>query len=255
MSTRRMVRGLVAGAAAVSITISPNFAAAGIPVIDWANIAQSTISAVKDVEQASQLVLSYKTQLEQYERMLTDAVVPAVFVWDSVNNTINNLKQARASLASRDSIRGLARDELKKLSDPDFYRSSSCYNLQGAQGECFKAYREFLDAQRDLEKQVDDAHLEELQRQEGELSGRYDRLDRLQHNTQSAKGQLEATQYANQLASAQVTELMDTRALLLAQQRAEAEERRLQLTREAAEAAAAARLRDSKFQKSPQRDW
>jgi P-type conjugative transfer protein TrbJ len=228
---------------------------AGIPVIDFSEIVQSTISAVEDVNQAAQLVLTYKNELAQYERMLTDGVVPAVYLWDNIQQTISSMQQARADLAQVRNIRGLAQDELKKLTDLDYYRSSNCYNSQGAHGGCYDGYRKLFEQEHALETVANDSRYDLLDAQDKELDARYDHLQQLQQNAATAKGQLEAVQYGNQLASAQITELMDTRALLISQQRVEAEAERKALAKEAAQTAASTQMRDGKFQKSPERTW
>ena len=47
--------------------------AGGIPTIDVANITQTTVSALKNVEAVSKQIQQYQTQLEQYKVQLTQA--------------------------------------------------------------------------------------------------------------------------------------------------------------------------------------
>lgn len=228
---------------------------AGLPVIDWASLVQNTISAVEAVNHYSQLVLSYKTQLEQYERMLTDGVVPAIYLWDNIESTINNVSQAGKLLADAKTYRGIAQDAVKKFSDPNYYRGSNCYNTTGAKGGCFEAYRKFLNDQREIEALANDNREDLITSQEKELEQRHERLKQLQTNAQGAQGQLEAAQYGIQFASAQLTALEDLRALILAQQRVAVEAEKRRIARETAEAEISAKLRNGKFEKSPVREW
>ena len=229
-------------------------ARAGIPVIDWTSIIQSAISAVEDVSQGAQLVLDYRNQLLQYERMLTDAVVPAIYVWDRIPLTVDALKTAQNSVRNG---RAALKGELKDLLDPNYYRSSNCYNSQGAKGGCFEGYKKLMAALSEREIEAREAHDQQMEAQLESLGQRADKAKQLQANATSAKGQLEAIQYTNQLLDAQYAELRDTRALLITQQQAAAEERRKQIAREAAQQALSDRWHggDAKFKRSNPGSW
>jgi P-type conjugative transfer protein TrbJ len=228
------------------------------PVFDAANVAQSTISAVEDVNQTLQLALSYKLQLEQYANQLRDAVVPAVYLWDQVNETIENAQAVQKSLTD---YKGFARDihdVLNRFGDLDYYRASPCYSSSGAKAGCWGLIEETHERARfssASQKSANDALFETIDRQHSDLEKRSKRLDRLQKNAQSAKGQLEAAQYANQLSSAQIAELRELRALLLAQQNVAVRQTQEELDRESLEQASSEAFRAGEFKESPSRSW
>jgi len=235
----------------------PAPANAGIPVIDWSNIIQSTISAVEDVNQSAQLVLNYKNLISQYERMVTDAVVPAFYVWDQLSQTVDALKLAQQT--ARDG-RAALKGELKQFLDPNYYRSSNCYNSQGAKGGCFENYKKLMEALSDREREAQETRDKQLEAQLDSLKARTEKEKQLQQAAQTTDGkdgQLKAIQATNQLLDAQYAELRDTRALLITQQQAAAEERRKQLVRDAAQQALSDKWHsgDSKFKRSNPGSW
>jgi type IV secretion system protein TrbJ len=254
MTTRRLcarwMRYLVA--AALALLAHPKPAYAGIPVIDWSNVIQSTVSAFEDVNQSAQLVLNYKNQLDQYERMLTDAIVPAVYLWDNITQTVDTLRTAQKSLRNG---RAALRTELKKFVDPNYYRGSSCYNSGGAKGGCFEGYRQLMQALQEREDHVLEERDNMLDKQIDSLTERAAKAKKLSANAQGATGQLEAVQYTNQLLDAQYAELRDTRALLLTQQQVAAEEQRKQLAREAAARALSEKWHGGEFKRSTPGAW
>jgi P-type conjugative transfer protein TrbJ len=234
--------------------VRPAPASAGIPVIDWSNIIQSTISAVEDISQGAQLVLDYQNQIQQYERMLTDAIVPAVYVWDKISQTVDALENVQNTVRNG---RAALRGELKDLLDPNYYRSSSCYNSQGARGGCFEGYKKLMAALSDRELEAQEARDQQLEAQLHTLKERAEKEKQLQGSASKVQGQLEAIQYTNQLLDAQYGELKDTRALLITQQQGAAEERRKQIAREAAQQALSDKWHsgDGKFKRSNPGRW
>jgi type IV secretion system protein TrbJ len=243
---------------AIAVVFATPRPAAAFPVFDAANVAQSTISAVEDVNQTLQLALSYKLQLEQYANQLRDSVVPAVYLWDQVNETIDNAQAVQKSLTD---YKGFARnihDVLARFGDIDYYRASPCYSSSGAKGGCWGLIEDTHERARfssASQKSANDALFETIDRQHSDLEKRSKRLDRLQRNAQSAKGQLEAAQYANQLSSAQIAELRELRALLLAQQNVAARQNQADLDRASLEQASGEAFREGEFEKSASRSW
>ena len=241
----------------VTLTASPCSAFA-IPVFDAANVAQSTVSAVQSVKQSIQLALSYKLQLEQYAGQVRDLAVPAAFLWDEVNETIDGVRSLQESIRDYGGLAGNIHDALKRFGDIDYYRASPCYNARGASGGCWRLIQGARERDRlssAEKKRANDALFETIDHQQRSLEKRSRRLEQLQRNAQSAEGQLQAVQYANQLSSAQLSELMELRALLVAQQNVAARQSQAAQDREAMEKATAAQLREAEFEPSPLRRW
>lgn len=236
----------------------PAPAQAGIPVIDWSNIIQSTISAVEDVGQSAQLVLNYKNMIAQYERMLTNGVVPAIYLWDQISQTVDTLKSSRdVARNGRAALKG----ELKQFLDPNYYRGSNCYNSAGAKGGCFESYKQLMEALDARAGDAQEAHDKQLDAQLDSLARRAEEQKQRRLNAQSdpegKDGQLRAIQATNQLLDAQYAELRDTRALLITQQQVAAEERRKQLAQEAAQKALSDKWHsgDGQFKRSNPGSW
>ena len=53
-------------------------AQAGIPVIDGANLTQTVMSAVENVAQTLRQIEQYRAQLQQYENMIQNIILPAM---------------------------------------------------------------------------------------------------------------------------------------------------------------------------------
>ena len=68
--------------------------AAGIPVIDTANLSQTVISSIEAVAQTLKQIQQYQTQLQQYENMLQNTLAPAAYIWDAATSTMNQLRSA-----------------------------------------------------------------------------------------------------------------------------------------------------------------
>jgi P-type conjugative transfer protein TrbJ len=61
-------------------------------VFDSSNLAQNLVSAQEAVRHTQQMVQQLQTQLNQYKRMLQDAMNPGQFAWGDVQDTIDQLK-------------------------------------------------------------------------------------------------------------------------------------------------------------------
>lgn len=237
-----------------ALVVRPELAHAGIPVIDWSNVVQNTISAVENVNQRAQLILNYQQMIRQTKRMLTDGVVPAFYVWDQISQTVDAIKMSQQSVRDgRFALKG----ELKEFLDPNYYRSSSCNNSQGAKGGCYEGYRQLMAALSEREQAAQEARDKQLDAQLESLEQRAEKEKALQQSGTGVKGQLAAIQHTNQLLDAQYAELRDTRALLITQQQGAAEERRKELAREAAQQALSDQWHasDSKFERSNAGRW
>jgi P-type conjugative transfer protein TrbJ len=233
-------------------------AAAQWVVTDPGSIIEETLSVLQEVAENAQLVLSYKTQLDQYAGQLRDAVAPAIYIWDKTEQTIHNVEAVTKTLENYKGLTGDLDAALKRFGDIDYYRQSPCYSAAATRGDCQAYIKAFGDRERlssANQKAANDALFKTLDNQQRDLQARTDRLDQLQKNATTAKGQLEAAQYANQLASAQITELMELRGLLLAQQNIAAMQTQASLDRSAAQRVADENFLQATVKKSPPREW
>ncbi len=220
-TTRKIVAAKLALLMAVSSfpgVIAP--AHAGIPVIDAGNLTQNIITAIEDVAQTLKQIEEYQTQLQQYENQLRNTLQPSIALWDSAQNTMNNLRGAIDTLNYYKNTLGSVDAYLGRFKDIAAYRNSPCYSTSGctpAQWEAMKSTELFGS---EAQKKANDALFKGLEKQQNNMVSDASRLQQLQSAAQGAQGQMQAIGYANQLASHQANQLLQIRALLVAQQNA-----------------------------------
>ncbi len=235
-----MSKILSASALVFTLALSSPAGAQGIPVMDAANITQSTLSAMEDVAQTLKQIEQYQTQLQQYENMLQNTAAPAAYIWDEANRTLDQLNGAMAKLEQYKQQAGGLDAYLAKFGDLNSYCNSPCYSAVG----CTDAERQALladQAQRaaEVQKRTNDGLARFLDEQQRQMDTDAATLSRLQAAAQGATGQMQATQAGNQLLAAQINQMAQIRALLIAQQNAEMARAQVQADREAREEAAA----------------
>lgn len=251
--TNRLKKTLLVSFIATVMTLPVH---AGIPVIDAANVVQTTISAVNNVQAVAKQIEQYKTQLQQYENMLQNTVAPVAYIWDQANSTINKLLQAQDTLNYYKNQTGSLDSYLKRYQDINYYRSSPCFNSNvSCTAEEIAALRNADKNNSEARKKANDAVFKALDQQQESLQNDANRLVNLQSQASGAKGQMEAIQAANQLASAQTNQLLQIRSLLVAQQNAAVTLAQAQADKEAQQAAASEAFRAGSYSKSPSRSW
>ncbi len=227
----------------ITSIVPPPAAGAQWVVTDPANLVQSIISAIQDVNAVLKQLEQYKTQLDQYTAQLRDIAAPAVWVWDLASDTVATAQDVQSKLTNyRDLIKD-AHSSLKQLGDPDYYKSSPCYNRKATTGGCGAFLQAFQDQQRkstQTQYQANEELFSALDKQHNSMNDRLKRLQTLVKTSQEADGQLKAIQAANQLTSAQIAELMEIRSLLITQQNVAVEAKRQELAQQAAAQAATA---------------
>lgn len=232
---------LVAKAVALSLAIAypMTINAGGIPVIDGANVMQSTMTTVENIAQTLKQIEQYKTQLQQYENQLQNTMAPAAYIWDQASKTMNNLQSSLKQLQSYRSDLGNIDQYLDKYKSVDFYKSSPCFSAKG----CTKEQRAALEQSKDqlsrLQKLSNDGVLKTVDSELAAIVNDAKTLENLQRRTQSASGQMEALQYANQLLSTQANSILQLRNTLTTEIQANATYRQNQIEKEAREEAAA----------------
>lgn len=192
--------------------------AAGIPVIDGANLSQNLVSAFENVTQTLKQIQQYKTQLDQYRNMLQNTAAPAMYIWDQARKTMNDLRTALDTLQYYKRTLGNINTYLGQFKTPAAYRSSPCFSARGCSTKDWRDLHASQDLGAESQKRAIDAMLRTVDHQQDALQADAQQLQRLQSNAQGAKGQMEALAYASQLASQQSNQLLQIRALLIAQQ-------------------------------------
>ena len=186
-------------------------------VIDASNLAQNIVSAQEAVAQTMQQVQMLQTQLNQYKRMLQDAMNPGQFAWGDIQDTINHLKNTMKSLKNLGGT-GMGGGSsgldqyLDKFGSHDKYQSGSYYGSKNPT----ELYSGDLAGSK-LQKDSADELLKLIKEQQEALDTYSDELETLKNKSAGAQGQQEAIQATNEFASMQIQLLSQIHALLLAQ--------------------------------------
>lgn len=212
--------------------------ASGIPVLDGANLSQTTISALQNIASVLKQIEQYQTQLKQYENQLRNTVAPAAYIWDEVNKTIADMNTAINKLKAYRQRIGDIQSYLKKYQSSEFYKSSPCYSLKG----CTAAERAQLAKNREeiskIQKLANDGLIQAIDQQTSAIEKDAKTLQRLQNSASRARGQMESLQYANQFNSALAHQVIQLRQLLATRMEAEAVMRQEQIDLKARQEAA-----------------
>ena len=187
-----------------------------LAVIDNSNLAQNVISARESVTQTMNQIQQLQTQLNQYQRMLKDAMNPGQFAWGDIQGTIDQLKNAMTSLNKLGSMGGSGGVGLDGALDHfgsyDKYRSGAHYGS----GNSTELYSGDLVGSK-LQKDSADELLKLVKEQQEALDKYSDELETLKSKAANAQGQQEAIQATNEFSSLQIQLLSQIHALLLAQ--------------------------------------
>jgi P-type conjugative transfer protein TrbJ len=229
--------------------------AAGIPVIDGANLTQTVMTAVESVAQTLKQIEQYRTQLQQYENMLQNTAAPSAYIWDQAQATMSQLRQAINTLDYYKRQMGSLDGYLAKFQDVSYYRSSRCFSMGCSKAELDALMQASNTMNSQAQKKANDALFKGLDQQQDAIENDARQLERLQSSAQGATGQMQAIGFANQLASNQANQLLQIRGLLMAQQNTIATRNQVLADREAIEAAADENFRKGEFKPSPVRGW
>lgn len=203
---------------ASAMVVAP--AMAQFAVVDVASVKQNTITAVQSVAQVQKQIQQYQTQLQQYQNMLKNTLAPAASVWSEAQSTIDGLQNSANSLTSLTRQTGGIDAYLQQFQNPNYYRSSPCFNTSGCTPQQLAAIKAQQRAKQQLMMASNDDVLRGISQQQTRLKSDAATLERMQQNAQGAEGQMQALGYANQFAANQANQLLAIRQQLMAQQAA-----------------------------------
>ena len=212
-----MKQKLTALAFSLSLASITPAQAGGIPVIDAANLAQTTASAVEEVAQTLKQIEEYALQLKQYEDQLMQAATPD-YIWNDAQNAINGLLHAYDALQGYEKQFGDLDAYISKFQNLDYIKNHPCFTSAGCSDEERAALNEIEKIANDAQMNSALAAMQALQENRESLQKDADHLRNLQERASGAQGRMEALGYANQFASHQSTQLLQIRGLLLTQQ-------------------------------------
>jgi P-type conjugative transfer protein TrbJ len=189
-------------------------------VIDAANVTQTTITALENVQQTAKQIQQYQTQLQQYENMLRNTTAPVTHIWDQAQATMTQLRRSIDTLNYYKQTLGSLDAYLGKFKTTTDYDRSPCFTVNGCTQAEWDAMKAAERLGSESQKKANDALFRGLDQQQDAMLADARQLERLQTSAQGADGQLKAIGYANQLASHQANQLLQIRGLLIAQQNA-----------------------------------
>lgn len=186
-----------------------------LAVIDSSNLAQNIISASEALQHTQNQVLQLQHQLNQYKRMLQDAMNPGSWAWGDIQNTLDQLKYTMGSVKNLANKAGGFDQLLSQFGSYDSYISGSGYG--GGQSTASSNLLSGDHAGSVMQKSTADDLLRIIKEQEEQLEQYQGRFDTLKDNASSAEGQQEAMQAGNQFLSMVVQQLTQIHTLLMAQ--------------------------------------
>ena len=183
-----------------------------LAVFDGSNLAQNLISAREAITHTQNQIQSLTNQLNQYKRMLQDAMNPGSWGWGDIQDTLNQLQNSMGSLNSISNSTGGINSFLDTFGSHSKYHESGEYYGTGTP----QLYSGDL-AGMNLQKESADDMLKLIKEQQEAMQRYSDDLESLKSKASSAEGQQEAIQAGNELASMQIQLLSQIHALLMAQ--------------------------------------
>lgn len=195
--------------------------AGGMAVIDMANVKQTTVTAIENVEQTLKQIEQYKTQLMQYENMIRNTLAPPAYLWAQAQYSMNKLIYLTNTIRYYEQQHGGLDGYMQRFRNVEYYRSSPCFDLQGKCNDtAWKLLQDGQNTSTDAQKNANDSLLRGLSEHQNQIPLDAAHLQVLQQRTESAQGQMEALQYANQLAAYQANQLLQMRQMLIVQHNA-----------------------------------
>lgn len=195
--------------------------AGGMAVIDMANVKQTTVTAIENVEQTLKQIEQYKTQLLQYENMIRNTLAPPAYLWAQAQYAMNKLIHLTNTIRYYEQQYGGLDGYMQRFRNVEYYRSSPCFDLQEKCSDtAWKLLQDGQNTSTDAQKNANDSLLRGLSEHQNQIPLDAAHLQVLQQRTESAQGQMEALQYANQLAAYQANQLLQMRQMLIVQHNA-----------------------------------
>lgn len=228
--------------------------AAGIPVIDTTNLAQTTVSAFEAVEQTLKQVEQYAAQLQQLEDQIKNSLAPAAYVWSKAQSVMGKVTELQSKYNQYVNMTGNMDQYLMKFANVNAYRSSPYFSAPAKDEKAREAQRQAIlageQAGSEAQKLANDSMAMMLQDQQKALTSDAATIERLQSTAQSAQGRLEAIQYTNQFLAQQNAQLLQLRGAMMAQMQAENARAQAVADREARQQAASEAFLKTKYESS-----
>ena len=233
---KRILTGVVLVLMAALPLSSPG---TGIPVIDFSNLTQNVITALKQVSAYAQQVQQYQLQLQQYANQVKNTVAPVAQVWQAAQGTMNSVLGTVGMFQNGSALQSY----LNQFQNVNYWLSASpsAYTYQTAGSIA--------------QKQANDALVKGIVQQQAQIRADAATLERLQSQASTADGQMKALYAANQLSALQQEQLLQIRELLVQEQQALAARGQTLANDEAMREAATKKFFDVPLLKVNQSGW
>jgi P-type conjugative transfer protein TrbJ len=174
------------------------------PVIDYSNLTQNVVTALKQVSAYAQQVQQYQLQLQQYANQVKNTLAPVAQVWQTAQGTMSSVMGTVNMFQNGSQLQGY----LNQFQNVNYWLSASpnAYTYQTAGSVA--------------QKQANDALVKGIVAQQAQIKQDAATLERLQSQASTADGQMKALTAANELAALQQQQLLQIRELLLQEQQA-----------------------------------
>lgn len=200
--------------------------AKAMTVFDPTNYAENLLAAQEAVKQTQNMIEQLKTQIQQYERMLKDALSLPNFISGDLRQYITNLEKMQKDVLSK--INGLfggsggggrIEDVMKEFLTPSEVKNNpSMFAERDAYPELVRSEV----AGNELTKSYADATLTVVQQQLDNAPNIQERFDKILSSTQGAEGQMQVMQAQVEMLSVIVEMLGQIHQLIYAQASMEA---------------------------------
>ncbi|MDR1744515.1 MAG: P-type conjugative transfer protein TrbJ [Planctomycetota bacterium] len=183
-----------------------------LAVFDGSNLAQNIVSAQEAIRHTQNQIQTITNQINQYKRMLQDAMNPGSWEWGDIEDALDQLTNSMDSLDSFGGAAGGLNGFLDSFGSHSKYHESGEYYGRGNPA----LYSGDL-AGMDMQKQSADDMFTLITEQQEAMRTYAADLEQLKSAASSAQGQQEAIQAGNEFASMEIQLLSQIHTLLLAQ--------------------------------------
>jgi P-type conjugative transfer protein TrbJ len=187
-------------------------------VIDPANVLQTTLVDLQQVESYAQQIQQYETQIQQYENMIQNTANAPFELIQQAQAVIFNLVNAINTLSQLESKFGSLTGYLNQFSTLSTYKTNACFERTGCQGGALVGLQQTNTLASQTQFNAVNASFQNINNQQQQIQTDASNLQTLQTNAVGATGQMQALQYGNQLAAATAAQLLQIRALLISEQ-------------------------------------
>jgi len=187
-------------------------------VIDPANVLQTTLVDLQQVESYAQQIQQYETQIQQYENMIQNTANAPFEMIQQAQAVIGNLVNAINTLSALEAQFGSLTGYLNKFAPVTTYQTNSCFQRNGCAGGNLAGMSQTNQLASQTQFNAVNASFQNINNQQQQIQTDAANLQTLQSNAVGATGQMQALQYGNQLAAATAAQLLQIRALLISEQ-------------------------------------